>query len=108
MTVRLRLAPIAALVLLAPSLASAQLWPSDVRRKFVDQCLAGCSANTKFTSLQRAECPPYCECMVKESQSFMSADDYTALLDAYAAKKTSPTRERYETLSSICSKRVFR
>ena len=108
MTVRLRLVLIAMLVLLAPSLASAQVWPSETRRKFIDECLSSCSANTKITSVQRAECPPYCECMIKESQGFMSADDYTAPQEANAAKKTSPLRERYETLSSTCSRRTFR
>ena len=108
MTVRLRLALIAVLALLAPSLASAQVWPSEMRRKFVDECLASSSANTKFTSVQRAECPPYCECLIKESQSFLSADDYTVLQQAYAEKKTSPVRERYEALSSTCGRHVFR
>lgn len=108
MMVRLCLVLVAVLVLLAPSLASAQLWPSELRRKYVDACLAGCIANKKLTALQRAECPPYCECMIKESQGFMSAEDYTALLQAYADKKTSPLQERYEALSSTCSRRVFR
>ena len=45
--------------------------------------------------------------MIKESQGFMSAEDYTALLQAYADKKTSPLQERYETLSSTRSRRVF-
>ena len=108
MTVRLRLALIAALALLAPALASAQVWPSEMRRKFVDECQASCSANAKYTSVQRAECPPYCECMIKESQGFLSADDYTVLQQAYAEKKASPVRERSETLSSTCGRRVFR
>jgi hypothetical protein len=108
MTARFRLVLVATLVLLAPSLASAQVWPSEMRRKFVDACLASCIANTKLTAVQRAECPPFCECMIKESQGFMSADDYAALQQAYADKKTSPVRERYETLSSTCSRRVFR
>jgi hypothetical protein len=107
MTARFRLVLVTTLVLLAPSLTSAQVWPSEMRRKFIDECLASCSANTKFTSVQRAECPPFCECMIKESQSIMSADDYTALQEANTAKKPSPVRERYETLSSTCSRRVF-
>jgi hypothetical protein len=108
MTVRFRLALVAALALLAPTLASAQTWPSEVRRKFVDECLATCTANPKFTAIDRAECPVYCECMVRESQDFMSADDYAALLQAYADKKTTPMRERYEALTSICARRALR
>lgn len=108
MTVPLRLVLVAAFVLLSPSFASAQVWPSEMRRTFIDQCLANCSANTRLTSVQRAECPPYCECMIKEAQSFLSADDYTALQEANAAKKPSPARERFETLSSTCGRRVFR
>jgi hypothetical protein len=108
MTVRLRLALVAALVLLMPSLVSAQVWPSEMRRKFVDECLAGCTVNTKFTSVQRAECPPYCECMVKEAQGFMSTDDYTAFREATAASKATPFKERFEAMGGICGKRVFR
>jgi hypothetical protein len=92
MTVRLRLALIAALVLLAPTLASVQVWPSEIRRKFIDECLTSCGANTKLTSVQRAECPPFCEWMVKGSQSSLSADDYTALQEANAVKNPSPLR----------------
>ena len=108
MTVRLRYALFAALVLLAPTIASAQTWPSEMRRKFVDECLANCSANKKLTTVQRAECPPYCECMIKESQGFLSADDYTALQQAYAEKRTTPMRERYKALSSTCGRRALR
>jgi hypothetical protein len=109
MTVRFRPALIAAaFLLLPPALASAQVWPSEVRRAYIDECLAGCTANTKYTSIQRAECVPYCQCMIKEAQSFMSAEDYKALQEATAAKKATPVRDRYETLSSICSQRVFR
>ncbi|MCW5733546.1 MAG: hypothetical protein KIS73_05445 [Enhydrobacter sp.] len=108
MTVRYRLVPGAMLALLVPSLAFAQVWPSEMRRTFIDECLASCGANTRFTSVQRAECPPYCECMIREAQSFMSADDYTDLQRAYAEKTSSPMRERYESLSAVCSRRVFR
>ena len=98
----------ATLVLLAPSLASAQVWPSEMRRKFVDDCLASCTANTKFTSIQRAECPPYCGCMVKDAQDTMTTDEYRALLEAYATNKAGPLRERYEALGAACGRKVFR
>jgi hypothetical protein len=79
-----------------------------MRRKFVDECLAGCNANKNLTAVQRAECPPYCECMIKESQASLSADDYAALQEANSTKKPSPLRERYEALTSTCSRRALR
>ncbi len=107
MTIRLRVALVALLALLAPSLASAEEWPSEVRRKFVDQCLASCNTDKKLTAIQRVECPPYCECMVKEAQGVLSIDDYTALQDAAAAKKPDPRQDRYDAFSTTC-RRVFR
>lgn len=98
-----------ALLLLVPSLAPAQnQWPSEVRRQYMDECLKGCTANTSYTSRQRAECPPYCECRIKEAQTFVSGDDSRALMEATLANKPHSLKDRYEALSNICAKRVFR
>src|SRR5436190_13865236 len=95
---------LAALLLIVPSLVGAQnQWPSEVRRRYMDECLKGCTANTAYTSLQRAECPPYCECRIKEAQTFMTADESQALLQAWADSKPHPMRARYEALSPICA-----
>lgn len=109
MTIRTTLAALLAVLVLIPTLAPAQnLWPSSLRRTYMDECLKGCTANTAYTSIQRAECPPYCECKIREAQSFMDADQAQALADAYSASKPHPMKERYEGLNPVCAKRVFK
>jgi hypothetical protein len=102
-----------AFLFLAPSFAPAQQqqqhqWPSDVRRQYIDECLKGCTANTSYTSRQRAECPPYCECRIREAQTFLPGDDAKALMEATLAGKPHPMKDRYEALSQTCAKRVLR
>jgi hypothetical protein len=108
MTIRPRAAFVALLLLLAPQLASAQGWPSDMRRKLVDNCLQTCTGNTRFSSIQHAECPPYCECMIRDAQGTLTAEEYGTLIEAQATNKTGPLRERYEALSTSCGRKVFR
>jgi hypothetical protein len=98
-----------ALLLLIPALAPAQnQWPSEVRRQYIDECLKACTANTAYTSVQRAECPPFCECRIREAQGFLTGDDARALIEASTGNKAHPLKERYDALAPICAKRVFR
>jgi hypothetical protein len=106
MSVRFRLALLAAIALLAPSPGSAQEWTSDVRRKFVDRCLLTCNENTTLSRVQRIECPPYCECMIKGAQEAMTADDYLA--SAQVDPATKPLRDQLDKLATACRQKVFR